>query len=129
MAITAEGASAYFAKTTFSEQWAAYSRDQKGAAVQMAKREFARAIGRPLNEDEPPYVDGDAVREDYAAYEQALFTLLRDCQPHGTGTAVPALDQDDQKSPAYTLAESKGQWSPRALAWLGSIGVIARRGS
>ena len=68
------------------------------------------------------------MREEYAAYEQAIYTLLRDAQPTGTGTAVPSLDQDDQRAPAHTLAGSKGQWSPRALAWLGKLSVIARRG-
>ena len=126
--IDVEGAAAYFAGTTFSQVWGQYSGKQKEAAIEMAKREFGRALGRPLREDEPPFQIGDAVREEFAAYEQAVYTLLRDVQPNVGGTAVPSLDQDDQKSPAYTLAGAKGQWSPRALSWLGKISVIARNG-
>ena len=127
--IDARGATEYFKATTFAAKWAEYSDDQKKAAIEMAKREFARALGRPLREDEQPYHLGDAVREDFAAYEQALYTLLRDTEPNGGGSAVPSLDQDDRNAPAVTLGGSKGQWSPRALSWLGQIGVIARMGS
>jgi len=126
--IDVTGAANYFASSTLSQAWAEYSGKQKEAAIAQAKREFGRALGRPLREDEPPFQEGDQVREEYAAYEQAIYTLLRDAQPTGTGTAVPSLDQDDQKAPAHTLAGSKGQWSPRALAWLGKLSVIARRG-
>ena len=127
--IDARGATEYFKATTFAAKWAEYSDDQKKAAIEMAKREFARALGRPLREDEPPFQLGDRTREEYAAYEQALYTLLRDTEPNGGGSAVPSLDQDDQHAPAVTLGGSKGQWSPRALSWLGQIGVIARMGS
>ena len=130
MAITAEGASKYFKGTTLSAKWAEYSTEQKESAVEMATREFSRALGRPLREDEPEYQMGDATREEFAAYEQALYTLLRDAQPTGgTGSMVPSLDQEDQRSPAFTLAGSAGQWSPRALSWLGRLGVVARNGS
>lgn len=129
MGIDAKGASAYFKETTFSAKWAEYSDDQKKSAIEMAKRELSRALGRPVREDEPEYAYGDVCREEYAVYEQALYTLLRDVQPSGGGSAVPSLDQDDQRSPAYTMAGSRGQWAPRALSWLGQIGVVARNGS
>ena len=127
--IDTRGATVYFKTTTFSAKWAEYSDDQKKAAVEMAKREFSRALGRPLREDEPPYQLGDTVREEFAAYEQALYTLLRDTEPNGCGSAVPSLDQDERRAPAVTLGGSKGQWSPRALSWLGQIGIVARNGS
>lgn len=129
MAITAKGASEYFKTTTFSDRWAEYSSEQKAAAVEMAKREFGRALGRPLKEDEPPYQIGDRTREEFAAYEQALYTLMRDAQPKGGGSMVPSLDQDDQKAPAYTLSGSKNQFAPRALAWLGQLSTITRMGA
>lgn len=127
--IDAKNATEYFKTTTFAAKWGEFSQSQKEAAVEMAKREFARAIGRPLKEDEPPFQLGDRTREEYAAYEQALYTLVRDTQPNGTGSAVPSLDQDDQQAPAVTLGGIKGQWSPRALAWLGQIGTVTRMGS
>jgi len=127
--IDVRNATEYFNTTTFAAKWAEYAPDQKAAAVEMAKREFARALGRPLLEDEPTFQLGDRTREEYAAYEQALYFLLRDVEPAGTGNAVPSLDQDDQRAPASSLGGIKGQWSPRALAWLGSIGTVARNGS
>ena len=127
--ITAERGDEYFKTTTFWAKWDEYSFAQKSAAVEMAKREFARALGRPLNEDEEPFAMGDQTREEYAAYEQALYTLLRDVQPNGAGSAVPSLDQEDQRAPAHTLAGSSGQWSPRALSWLGVLSAVTRCGS
>lgn len=127
--ISVEGASKYFLSTTFSQKWAEFSSQQKSAAIEMARREFARALGRPLASDADGYKEGDRTCEEFAAYEQALYTLLRDAQPTGTGTAVPALDQQDQKAMPYTLAGHSGQWSPRALAWLGTLSVVARNGS
>lgn len=129
MAITAQGASEYFASTTFADWWAEYSSEQKEAAVEMAKREFGRALGRPLKEDEPPYQIGDKIREEFAAYEQALYTLMRDAKPKGGGALVSALDQDDQSPPAHTLGGSKNQFSTRALAWLGQPSVVTRMGA
>ncbi len=128
--ITAERANDYFKTTTFWSTWDEYSFEQKTAAVEMAKREFARALGRPLNENEPTYQLGDKTREEYAAYEQALYALLRDAQPNGVaGSAVPSLDQEDQRAPAHTLAGASGQWSPRALSWLGVLSAVTRCGS
>ncbi len=129
MAITAEGASEYFKATTFYDLWAQYSYEQKSAAVEMAKREFGRALGRPLREDEPQYRIGDRTREEFAAYEQALYSLMRDAQPKGGGSMVPSLDQDDQQAPAHTLGGSKNQFSTRALAWLGQPSVVTRMGA
>lgn len=127
--ICVEAADGYFEGTTLFQAWSQYSKEQQAAAISMAKREFGRALGRALREDEPPYKAGDTVREEFAAYEQALYTLLRDAQPNKGGNAVPSLDQDDQRSPAFTLSGASGQWSPRALSWLaGSIGVVARNG-
>ena len=129
MAITSQGASEYFQSTTFSDRWAEFSAEQKKAAVEMAKREFGRALGRPLREDEPPYQIGDRTREEFAAYEQALFTLMRDAQPKGGGSMVPSLDQDDQQPVAHTLGGSQNQFSTRALAWLGQLSVVTRMGA
>ena len=129
MAITAQNASEYFKSTTFSDWWAEYSSEQKAAALEMAKRELGRALGRPLKEDEPPYHAGDRTREEFAAYEQALYTLMRDAQPKGGGALVSALNQDDQKQPARTLGGSNDHFSPRALAWFGQLSVAIRMGS
>jgi len=129
MNITVERATKYFGMTTFAAKWGEYAREQRVVAITMAQREFARALGRSLLDDEPEYVMGDQVREEFAAYEQALYTLLRDVEPTGSGTAVPSLDQEVRKAPAFTVGGVKGQWSPRALAWLGHIGTVSRNGS
>lgn len=125
MAIDVQGASAYFKKTTFSAKWAEYSTEQKAAAIAQAKRELGKALHRPMREDEPPYVDGDAKRDEYAVYEQALYTLVRDADPMGGGAAIPSLDPDDRKPVGYTLREGFGNWSKRALSWLADKLTVA----
>ena len=118
MAIDAKGAGNYFKTTTFSQVWGEYSTEQRTAAIEQAKRELSKALRRPMDEDEPPYVAGDTRRDEYAVYEQALYTLVRDAQPTGGGAAIPSLDSDDRQPVAYTLREGFGNWSKRALAWL-----------
>jgi hypothetical protein len=118
MAINVQGASAYFRTTTFDAKWMEYSTEQRSAAIAQAKRELAKAIGRPMREDEPPYREGDAKRDEFAVYEQAFYTLVRDAEPMGSGAAIPSLDADDRKPVGYTLKDGFGNWSKRALSWL-----------
>ena len=118
MAINVQGASEYFRNTTFSAKWAEYSTEQRAAAVAQAKRELSKALGRAMREDEPPYADGDTKRDEYAVYEQALYSLVRDAEPMGGGAAIPSLDADDRKPVGFTLRDGCGNWSKRALSWL-----------
>lgn len=118
MAITVQGASAYFRTTSFSAKWAEYSTEQRVAAIAQARRELAKALGRPMRDDEPPYAEGDAKRDEYAVYEQALYSLVRDAEPAGGGAAIPSLDADDRRPVGFTLRDGFGNWSKRALSWL-----------
>lgn len=125
MAIDVQGASAYFNTTTFAAVWAEYSKEQKQAAIAQAKRELAKAIGRAMNEDEPPYQIGETRRDEYAVYEQALYTLVRDAEPAGGGAAIPSLDPDERRPVGYTLRDGYGNWSKRALSWLADKLTVA----
>lgn len=118
MAITVHGASEYFRATTFSAKWAEYSTEQQTSAIVQARRELAKALGRPMRDDEPPYVEGDAKRDEYAVYEQALYSLVRDAEPADGGGAIPSLDADDRRPVGFTLRDGFGAWSKRALSWL-----------
>ena len=116
--INLQNANAYFSGRTVSKFWNEYSGAQKEAAIQQARRDLARAIGRPLNDDEPPYEEGQSKRDEFAVYEQAIYTLLRDCQPEGGGSAVPSLDGDEVKTKNVQLSTGGGKWSIEALSWL-----------
>ena len=118
--IDVNGADAYFATRTMGETWKEFSADQRKGAIEQAKRDFSRALGRPMREDEPQYRYGDQTRDEYAVYEQALFTLLRDANPNGTGTDIPSLEPDEKQDRRYTLGSGRGKWSEEALAWLGA---------
>ncbi len=122
--IGVDGADAYFATRTMGKHWREYSVEQRDGAIQQAKRDFSRALGRPMREDEPSYVFGQTTRDEYAVYEQALYTLLRDIQPDGTGTDIPSLEPDEKQNRGYTLKSGKGKWSEEALAWLGASGRV-----
>lgn len=123
--IDINGAKTYFSTRTMGNAWEEYSTEQRRTAIEQAKRDLSRALGRPMREDEPQYAYGDRTRDEYAVYEQALFSLLRDALPTGSGGGdVPAPVSEDAQVNAYSLAKGKGKWSEEALAWLGSTGRV-----
>lgn len=122
--ICLDNAKAYFASRTMGARWNEFSPEQHTAALEQAKRDLSRAIGRPLREDEPQYRYGDATRDEYAAYEQALYVLLRDCNPDRTGVVQPSADPDERQTPGHTLKTGNGSYSEEALAWLGAHGRV-----
>ena len=124
MAIDVDGADAYFATRTMAKSWKEYSADQRKAAIDQAKRDFARALGRPMDENEPPFKMGDQTRDEYAVYEQALYSLLRDALPEGRGVFTPSLEPDEKQDASRSLGTGKGKWSEEALAWLGASGRV-----
>ena len=118
--IDVANADAYFKAHPMGASWGEYTAEQRKSAIEYAKRELSRALGRALNENEPQYKYGDRVRDEYAAYEQALFVLLRDCQPKTAGGVVmPAAEPDEAKPTTHTLANGKDHFSAEALRWLG----------
>lgn len=122
--INVDNADAYFSSRTMGKTWAEYSPEQRKAAIENAKRDLARALGRPMREDEPQYRYGDQTRDEYAVYEQALYTLLRDALPDGGGSDIPSLEPDEKKDRRQTLSTGKAKWSEEALAWLGASGRV-----
>lgn len=123
--IDLSGATAYFKSHTRFKVWNEYSSEQRERAIEQAKRDLSRALGRPMREDEPPYAFGDRTRDEYAVYEQALFTLLRDVLPLGVGGGdIPSPSSEDAQDAAYSLAKGKGKWSEEALAWFGASGRV-----
>lgn len=127
--INLANANAYFEGRTVGKFWKEYSGEQKEAAITQARRDLARAIGRPMRDDEPPYEEGQKRRDEYAVYEQALYSLLRDTMPEGTGEALPSLNGDETRSKLTSMAVGGGKWSIEALAWLcDKLSVVTRIG-
>lgn len=116
--ICIQNANAYFKGRTIGAKWAEYSAEQKTAAIDQARRDLSRALRRPMRDDESPYREGDTKRDEFAVYEQAVYSLLRDAQPNGGGSSVPSLDPDEPKPRSNTLAVGGGKWSIEALSWL-----------
>ena len=112
-------ASVYFASHPMGSNWAEYSTEQRTGAIEYAKRELSRALGRPMKEDEPQYRYGDQTRDEYAAYEQALYVLLRDCSPNSAGVVMPSAEPDEAQPTAHTMASGKDHFAAEALRWLG----------
>lgn len=125
--ITVANANAYFGAHSYCEAWNEYSGTQKELAITQARRDLARVVGRPMRDDEPPYQEGDKKRDEYAVYEQALYTLLSGVQPKGGGSAVPSLEPDERKPKGKTLSTGSDKWSIEALSWLcDKISVVTR---
>lgn len=117
--ICIDGANAYFKSHPMGAAWGEYSTEQQTTAIEYAKRELSRALGRALREDEPQYQYGDRTRDEYAVYEQALYVLLRDCQPSSTGVVMPSAEPDEAQPTAHTMANGKDHFAAEALRWLG----------
>lgn len=122
--IDVTGADAYFSTRTMGGAWKEFSADQRKCAIEQAKRDLSRALGRPMRENEGAYVYGQQRRDEFAVYEQALYALLRDAQPNGRGTDIPSLEPDEKQPHGYTLKTGLGKWSEEALAWLGASGRV-----
>ena len=120
MAIDVNGADAYFSTRTSGDDWLSYSASQRKGAIEQAKRDFSRALGRPMREDEAQYRYGDRTRDEYAVYEQAFYTLLRDATQKGAVSRTPSLNPDEHKEPRTVHSTGYGKWSSEALAWLGA---------
>ena len=117
--IDVNGADTFFSTRTVGAAWEEFSADQRKCAIEQAKRDLARALGRAMREDEPQFRRGDRTRDEYAVYEQALYTLLRDANPSGTGADIPSIEPDERQGRRYSLAAGCGKWSEEAIAWLG----------
>ena len=127
MNITVQNANAYFSGRTMGDMWSEYSGEQKQAAIQEARRDLSRALRRPIRDDEPPYREGDSTRDEYAVYEQALYSLLKYAEPKGTGAATPSLNGDETRPKSTRLEIGGGKWSMEALAWLADkMSVVTR---
>lgn len=116
--ISVGNANSYFKSHVHGDAWNEYSGEQKDLAITQARRDLSRALGRPMKDDEPPYVEGEKKRDEYAVYEQALYTLLSGVQPKGGGNPVPSLEPDERKPVGKSLSTGRGKWSIEALSWL-----------
>lgn len=125
--ITVQNANAYFRGHTLGSSWNEYSGEQKDMAIQQARRDLSRALGRALDDEEPPYVEGDTKRDEYAVYEQAVYSLIRSVQPNGGGSSVPSLEPDEAKPKIHQLSIGGGKWSMEALSWLADKLTVVTR--
>lgn len=127
--ICVQNANSYFKGRTLASVWDSYSGEQKEAAIAQARRDLARALRRPMKDDEPPYEEGQTKRDEYAVYEQAIYSLQRDTQPEGIGAAVPSLTPDEEKPKLMGAAVGGGKWSIEALTWLADkLAIVTKIG-
>ena len=134
MAIDFTGAQSYFAGANHPKAsvWAAFSQQQRQGAVEGAKRILSRELGRALREDEPPYEYGDRKREEFAAYEQALYMLEIGAVADGA-TDAPIAVLTGRGDTADAGQEAASRYAPHlsaaALRWLGTVmGAAVLRG-
>lgn len=70
-----------------------------------------------MREDEGPYAEGQRKRDEFAVYEQAIYSLMRGAQPEGKRAVVQPLDSAE--SVEKLKASPAGKFSMEALSWLG----------
>ena len=127
MAIDVSGAGAYFKHHAKRTLWPQYSPEEQAGAIEQAKRDLSRELGRPMDEDEPPFQPGEQRRDEYAVYEQALHALEQVGVGNGRGSYVPVLTGSSEAQPDASRPQTK--FCPEALRWFGiRAGVVAIRG-
>ena len=119
--INVANANSYFKGNVLLKVWEEYSGEQKSAALLQARRELSMLLGRPLRDDEPAYREGDRFRDEFAAYEQAAYLLIRDSLPEGGGEITPSLDEGKERP----VPRAIGGRAVEALKWL-TGGRVAR---
>ncbi len=112
----------YFNDHAQTAEWFGFSEGSREGAIASARRTLSRSLGRALRDDEPAYKEGDARRDEYAAYEQALHALQRSrvADPNASTpypVAMPAQATVDVTGARVLLA-------PEALRWLGVINTV-----
>lgn len=121
MTINIDNANAYFAPGNHvqAQVWLKYSGSNREGAVASAKRLLEWKLGRALDEE----TETLGRREDYAAFEQALWLLKKSAWGDGrNGDAVGVLQ--GRASPAAAPQEDvSAEFSPEALRWLGVSGA------
>ena len=125
--IDISGAGGYFKSHAKATVWPQYSVEEQTGAIEQAKRDLSRELGRAMKEDEPPYQYGEQQRDEYAVYEQALHALEQIGVGNGRGSDVPALKGSSEAQPDKTQTPPK--FCKEAKSWLGiRAGVLAIRG-
>jgi hypothetical protein len=89
---------------------------------------LTRALGRPLNDAEAAYSEGDRTRDEYAVYEQALWMLENGQIADATGNDPVPILAGRQDTADGSGGNSFSLFASEALRWLGWTGAAAIRG-
>lgn len=118
MAIDVSGANTYFAPTNhpMARVWAQFPSDVKTMAIAHAKRILARVLNREV--DETASAITDAVREDLATYEQALYTARNSPAVVEGQDGIAGFVSNDQANPDQPRMMDPGQLAPEARRYL-----------
>ena len=109
--------------------WAGFTEPRQKAAITGARRILSRMLGRALSDTEVAYIEGDKTRDEYAAYEQALWMLENGPIANAEGSAA-ALLATQPKDKNKVRKAKRALIAPEALNWLGiaSPSVVTVRG-
>jgi hypothetical protein len=118
MAITIANANAYFAPSNhpMARVWAQFPQDVKAGSLAHAKRVLARTLGREVYETVSAITDN--VREDLAAYEQALYIARNSPAVVEGQDGVPGFVSNDQANPDQPRMMDPGLLAPEARRYL-----------
>lgn len=114
MSLSITEANAYFARGAHvcAEEWQSQTAERRAAALNTAKQELTRILGRAINPTATTMYQ--MPREDVALYEQAMH-LLRNMPADGT---VPGFQSQDPGNPEDPRPQDTGRLSESARRWL-----------
>lgn len=114
MALSITEANDYFAPGAHvcGAEWHSHDATRRSAALNTAKQEMTRILGRTINTTATAITD--MPREDVALYEQAMH-LLRNMPADGT---VPGFISQDPANPEDPRPQDTGRLCEAARRWL-----------
>jgi len=125
------GAQAYFAMGNHPKAaiWSAFTPpERRKGAIAAARRVIARHLGHPLDDNEPPYQEGDDRRMDFAVYEQALWMLEGDQIADATGNDPVPVMMGRASAADQRFRFPFVEFSPMTMRWLNGLPTVTTRG-
>ena len=107
-----------------ANDWRSYTTDERDAAFAQAQREIEVYLYRSLVDP----ASGATYRDDYAAYEQALFILQHTPRQKSTGIQAVVDLAEDSEDQDKTIPRRGTTLSPQAQRFLGLNRVKMVRG-
>lgn len=128
MSIDVAGAQAYFAAGNHSKAgiWSRFAPDLQKSGIAEARRVLGRLMKRALVDPTDPADETEFPRDDYAAYEQAIWILENSSIADGSQATAKFIA--GRAIPTEARERQRDELAPEAIRWLFRGRIMVSRG-